>query len=207
MRMGAMERDLSGEHLDFLKAIGVNHVCKNAEDDFNDYGFGRLGYWDTELVADVKRHIESHGLQLDMMTLPLNSPSIERSPLPNILLTTPERDAEIERLIRCIRAAARAGVPAVKFNFTIGGVLRTQPEVGRAGAIHTAFDYDTYTIQPTRAGQISADEMWGRLAYLLDRLRPAVDDAGIRISLHPHDPAVPLGVGMDDRILRDIPSL
>ena len=30
------------------------------------------------------------------------------------------------------------------------------------------------------------------LAYFVDRIRPVVDDLGIRISLHPHDPAVPL---------------
>jgi mannonate dehydratase len=49
--------------------------------------------------------------------------------------------------------------------------------------------------------------MWVRLGYLLDKITPAIHDTGIRISLHPHDPAVPLGAGMDDRVLRDIASL
>jgi mannonate dehydratase len=49
--------------------------------------------------------------------------------------------------------------------------------------------------------------MWNRLRYLVDKLGPVVDDLGIRISLHPHDPGVPLGAGMDDRVLRDIASL
>ena len=27
MRMGVVERDLAADKLDFLKAIGVNHIC------------------------------------------------------------------------------------------------------------------------------------------------------------------------------------
>jgi mannonate dehydratase len=205
--MGVVEKDLSSDKLTFLKAIGVNHVCHLARDDFRDFGSERSGYWDAERVLDLRKHVEAHGMSLDMLTLPLNAPSVERSPLPNIILATPQRDAEIERLIKCIRAAAYARVPAVKYNFTIGGVFRTEREAGRAGASHTAFRYDKFTFRPTAAGEITAEEMWERLEYLVRKLVPVVNDLGIRIAIHPHDPPLPLGAGMDDRILRDIPSL
>lgn len=203
MYMSVVERDLSGDKLMFLKAIGVNHLCA---DDPRGFGFEQHGYWDTAAIRAAREHVEAHGLKLDMMTLPLNSVSVERVPLPNIILANDERDAEIERFIKCIRAAAEAGLPSVKFNFTVGGVLRTAPQTGRAGAVHTAFDYDRFEFKETHAGRISAQEMWDRLRYLVERVKPVVADLGIRISLHPHDPAVPLGVGMDDRILRSIES-
>jgi mannonate dehydratase len=204
VRMSAVERDLSEDKLDFLKAVGINHLCGDGP---TGYGFDRLGYWDVADLEAVRKRCEAQGISLDMLTLPLNSVSVDRVALPDIVRAGPERDAEIERLISCIRAAARAGIPAVKFNFTVGGVLRTEPVVGRAGAVHTAFDYSKYTFRPTSAGEVSADESWARLGYLLDKITPVIEDTGLRISLHPHDPAVPLGVGMDDRVLRDIASL
>jgi mannonate dehydratase len=204
MRMSVVERDLGADKLAFLKAVGINHLCADGP---GGYGFDRLGYWDVAELEEARKRCEAHGIALDMLTLPLNSVSVDRVALPNIIRATPERDAEIERLSACIRAAAQAGVPSVKFNFTVGGVLRTEPVVGRAGAVHTAFDYSKYTFRPTSAGEVSADEMWARLGYLLDKLTPVIEETGLRISLHPHDPAVPLGVGMDDRVLRDIASL
>jgi mannonate dehydratase len=204
MRMSVVEPDTSADKLDFLKAVGINHLCADGP---TAYGFDRLGYWDVADLEETRKRCEAHGITLDMITLPLNSVSVDRVGLPNIVRASAERDAEIERLITCIRAAAHAGIPAVKFNFTVGGVLRTEREVGRAGALHTAFDYEKFVFQPTSAGEVSADEMWSRLAYLIDKITPVVNDTGTRISLHPHDPAVPLGVGMDDRVLRDIASL
>jgi mannonate dehydratase len=202
--MSVVEHDTGTDKLDFLKAVGINHLCADGP---AQYGFDRLGYWDVAELEETRKRCEAHGIKLDMITLPLNSVSVDRSALPNIIRASAERDAEMERLIKCVRAAAHAGISAVKFNFTIGGVLRTEREVGRAGALHTAFDYSKFTFQPTSAGEVSADEMWNRLAYVIDKITPVIDDLGIRISLHPHDPAVPLGVGMDDRILRDIASM
>src|SRR5437867_9377989 len=153
MRMSVVERDLAGDKLDFLKAVGINHLCG---DDPRGFGFEQLGYWDAAALEDARKHVETHGIKLDMLTLPLNSVGVDRVALPNIIRATPERDAEIERFAKCIRAAAQAGIPSVKFNFTVGGVLRTAPEVGRAGAVHTAFDYREFKFQPTSAGEVSA---------------------------------------------------
>ena len=204
MWMSVVEHDLSADKLAFLQAVGISHICGDGP---SGYGFDRLGYWDTEVLEDTRKRCEAHGIKLEMLTLPLNSVNVDRSVLPHIIRATPQRDSEIERLLKCIRAAAHAGIPSVKFNFTVGGVLRTEPEVGRAGAVHTAFNYDKFVSKPTSAGQVSAGEMWARLGYLLDKITPVIDDTGLRISLHPHDPATPLGVGMDDRVLRDIASL
>ncbi len=204
MKIGSVEHDISGSNLDFLKAIGVNHVCTA---NHRDWGWDRQGYWDAEELAAARKHVESHGLKLDMVSLALNWNSVDKSDVPNIICATPGRDEEIARLIKCVRAVAKAGIPAVKYNFTFGGVLRTDPAIGRAGCSHTAFDYSKYQYQPTKAGQVTADEMWERIAYWVNRVMPVADELGVRVSCHPHDPAVPAGVGMDDRVLGTIDGL
>ena len=47
------------------------------------------------------------------------------------------------RLVRCIHSAEKAGIPAVKGNLVLTGVLSTESVQGRGGAWHRAFDLDT----------------------------------------------------------------
>ena len=47
---------------------------------------------------------------------------------------SPERDREIDQICQMIRNAAKAGIPAVKYNLTILGVVRTESTRGRGGA-------------------------------------------------------------------------
>lgn len=198
-----MTADLSGETLDFVKAIGVNHICAT---DHNHSGYQELGYWDAEQMAEMRAHVEAHGIQLDMVALPLPSSNADRQPLPNIMLATEQRDAEIERVIRCIRAAAKAGVPAVKGNLALTGVLSTAPVAGRGGALHRTFDLDTLQV-PTAWANVTADEMWARIEYFVERVAPVAEEAEVRVAIHPHDPAVPKGIGLDHRVLGDIDGL
>ena len=92
MKIGTMEADLSSGNLDFLKAIGVNNIVAT---DHRLFGFDRLGYWDAGQVEDARKHCEAHGIKLDMLALPMQSKSVEVEELPNIVMGTPERDAEI----------------------------------------------------------------------------------------------------------------
>jgi hypothetical protein len=82
MWMSTYERDLAADKLDFLKAVGVSHICG---DDVRGFGFEELGYWDAGKLEDARKHCEVHGISLDMLTLPLNSVSVDRSAVPNII--------------------------------------------------------------------------------------------------------------------------
>ncbi len=48
----------------------------------------------------------------------------------------PARDREIDAIRRMIRNAAQAGIPALKYNPTIPGVVRTAPTPGRRLGAH-----------------------------------------------------------------------
>jgi mannonate dehydratase len=204
MKIGMMVHDLSSGTLHFLKALGVNHICAT---DFRGYGYEEQGYWDPEPLTAMREHVEAHGVKLDMLSLPLPPASVDRADMPNIMLGTLERDEEIDRIIKCIHAAARAGIPAVKGNLIVTGLLRTEPVVGRGGAVHTAFDLGAFEIPTTRAGTVTAAQAWERIAYFVQRVIPEAEAVGLRVAIHPHDPAVPRGVGLDDRVLGDLDGL
>jgi mannonate dehydratase len=199
-----MTRDVPGETLDFIKAIGVNHICAV---NHHHSGYDEQGYWDPEPLTEIRKHVEAHGLQLDMVALPLPQVSVDRAEMPNIMLGTPKRDGEIDRVIQCVRAAAQAGIPAVKGNLIVTGGLRTEPAIGRGGARHTAFDLEKFEVPTTRAGTVTAEQAWERIAYFVGRVIPVADEVGVRVAIHPHDPAVPRGMGLDDRVLGDIDGL
>ena len=75
MKIGMMTSDLSGETLDFIKAIGVNHICAV---DHRHSGYDELGYWDPEPMEAMRKHVEAHGIQLDMVALPLPAANVDR---------------------------------------------------------------------------------------------------------------------------------
>jgi mannonate dehydratase len=204
VKIGMMVSDLSSDTLNFLKAIGVDHICAL---DHHAFGYDGQGYWDPEPIREMRRHVERHGVRVDMLALPLPPASVDQAEMPNIMLGTPRRDQEIDRVIRCIRAAAKAGIPAVKGNLIVTGLLRTKPVAGRGGALHTAFDLAELQVPATGAGTVSADQAWERIAHFVERVIPAAEDAGVRVAIHPHDPAVPHGIGLDDRVLGDIAGL
>ena len=54
---------------------------------------------------------------------------------------SPERDREIENICQMIRNAAKAGIPAVKYNMSVLGVVRTESTRGRGGVHYSTFVY------------------------------------------------------------------
>ena len=90
-----------------MAALGVNHICSNPPSATLDAA------WSVEGLTKLRERVESHGLRLEMVPLPLSSAYITRSENPNIMLgKSPERDREIDQLCEMIRNVSRAGVPA-----------------------------------------------------------------------------------------------
>jgi mannonate dehydratase len=92
-----------------------------------------------------------------------------------------------------IRNCGKAGIPMVKYNLNILGVVRTARTPGRGGSSYSTFRYAEAKQEPplTEAGPLSADEMWERITYFLERVVPVAEEIKVRIACHPHDPGVP----------------
>src|SRR5205823_14206441 len=109
------------ETLKVLAALSVNHVCSTLPS-------ARLDtQWWVEGLTKLRERFESFDIELAIVPLPLSSSYITKAENKNIMLgRSPQRDREIDDLCQMIRNTARAGIPALKYNLSILGVVRTE---------------------------------------------------------------------------------
>jgi mannonate dehydratase len=105
----------------------------------------------------------------------------------------PERQREIEFVQTIIRNSARAGIPAIKYNMNLLGVLRIADTPGRGGTRLSTWRLAESKEEPalTAAGVVTAEAAWERITYFLERVVPVATEHKIRLACHPHDPGVP----------------
>jgi mannonate dehydratase len=195
----------SEENLKFIRQMGVEYVDCTPH---HGLGMEELGYWDVDKLTDFRKHVESFGLKLAALHLPLSSAGIERLPYPNILLGKPGRDEEIAKVGKCIEASAKAGVPLLLYNLAILPVVRTAYRTpGRGGVTYSHFDYEELKNDPPLPyAPVTAAMFWERIEYFIERAIPYADQYGVQLGCHQHDPGMPPGVGYRgiDRVLGSI---
>lgn len=110
----------------------------------------------------------------------------------------PGRDEAIEKVKQSIRAAGKAGLPVVEYNWYAHRAMEGYyEETGRAGAGLTSFDYERMKELPPlpQEGAHTLDEMWTNIGYFLKAVIPVAEESGVRLALHPNDPPAPLSRG------------
>jgi len=189
MKLGTQQSSQTDDMLRYFAQFGVRNICGTPPRP------GLKGWWEVEDLLVLRRRVEFFGIKLDILPLPMSSWPISRSESPNIMLgKSPERDREIEIVCQDIRAASKAGIPCLKYNLTMLGVVRTARTPGRGGSSNATFDYEkANTDELTEAGRVSADEIWERITYFLDRVVPVAEEHKVRLACHPNDPRVPDG--------------
>ena len=124
---------------------------------------GRL-YATVDELMQMRELPEKMGMSVDVLTPPnLASSHIDRERNPGIMLgKSPERDREIEAVQTMIKNCAAAGIPCIKYNMSILGVLRTGRIPGRADTSYSHFKLADAKADPplTRAGHVTADAYW-----------------------------------------------
>jgi mannonate dehydratase len=178
----------SNEILTLLAAFGVNNICSELPSKSGDEE------WSVEGLTKLRERVESFGIKLEMVPLPLSSAYITKAENPNIMLgKSPEQDREIDAICQMIRNAARARIPALKYNMSILGVVRTESTKGRGNATYSTFVFEKDKQQPplTEAGPVSEDLYWERITYFLKRVIPVAEEYKVRLACHPHDPGMP----------------
>ena len=191
MKAGTQHGD-SNEILRVLAGFGVNHICSRLPSERLDE------HWSVEGLQRLRERVESFGLTLDTVPLPMSSNEITKFELPNIMLgKSPDRDREIDDICQMIRNTARAGIPTLKYNMTFLGVVRTESTRGRGGAEYSTFVFDKAKQEPplTEAGPVDADRYWERITYFLERVVPVAEEYKVRLACHPQDPGMPRGRG------------
>ncbi|MGA1198965.1 MAG: mannonate dehydratase, partial [Candidatus Latescibacterota bacterium] len=194
MYPGLQTGDLSDDNLKFARQVGVEHIVASNLDELIPAG---QKSWTKDALLKMREQTEKHGVTVDVVALPLSSHYIERAENPNIMLGTPERDKEIDAICECIRAAGEAGIPCLKYNLTLLGVVSTHRTEGRGGAIYRSFDINKSENKDelTPAGRVTADMMWERITYFLERVIPVANEYKVKMACHQHDPAMPHDTG------------
>jgi mannonate dehydratase len=180
----------SDEDLRMLAALGVKHVCAELPSPAFDEN------WSVRSLVRLRKRVESFGIELAMLPLPLSSNEISRVEFRHIMLgQSNERNREIEQIGQMIRNCAQAGIPAVKYNLSMLGVLRTESTPGRGGSRYSTFVWDKLPKESplTIAGAVNEKAIWERITYFLERVVPVAEKAGVRLACHPHDPGLPPG--------------
>jgi mannonate dehydratase len=189
-----------------IAALGVTHACTSLPSPHLDNA------WSVEGLSKLRERVESFGLVLAAVPLPLSSLYITRVENPAIMLgKSPERDREIDEICQMIRNSAQAGIPLLKYNMSILGVVRTEPTKGRGGCQYSTFVYDKASQEPplTEAGRVTPDVAWERITYFLNHVVPVANEYRVRIACHPHDPGMPADRGFRgvNRVLGSVAGL
>ena len=162
-----------------IKQLGVDYVLM---------GGPRIPWQESEVRERIQK-FKAGGITLYNMMI---------GGFPNTLYGRPGRDEEIDKVRQSIRAAGKAGLPVVEYNFYAHRAMEGYYAVtGRADSGYTGFDYDRMKGLPPleNEGAHSLDEMWNNIAYFLKAVIPVAQESGVRMALHPNDPPAPLSRG------------
>ena len=189
MKLGCQSAPSNEKHFQYFARYGVRNICG-----YPEIADGRL-YATVDELKRLRDLAGKYGISVDCVAPPfLASSHIDSEKHPAIMLAqSPERDRDIESFQNMIRTCAAAGIPSIKYNMSILGVLRTGRTPGRGDATYSTWRLkDAHPATPlTRAGPVDADAAWERITYFLERVVPVAAEYKIRIACHPHDPGVP----------------
>src|SRR3984957_2926995 len=210
MKLGCQSAPTNDTHLKYLARYGVRNICGypgGEEDRGNDPNWATV-----DELSRMKDLATKNGIEVDCVGPPLLTSSyIDNEKHPAIMLAqSPERDRDIESIQTLIKNCARVGLPSIKYNMSILGVLRTGRTPGRGDASYSQWKLaEAHPKTPlTIAGHVDADMFWERITYFLDRVIPVANEYKVRMACHPQDPGVPPeGYQGVDRVLGTVDGL
>lgn len=154
--------------------------------------------WSALDLAQMRAAVEAHGLKLDCIE------GVPRNLLDKAMVGLPGAEEQIEDFKATLRAMGQAGIGVLGYNWIPDGVWRTAKAAhGRGGALITAYDdgigqrVATGTLPPRDEAQ-----MWANWEAFITAVLPVAEAVGVRLSLHPDDPPVPVLDGVA-RIFRN----
>ena len=121
-------------------------------------------------------------------------------------LGLPGREDELEHVLELIQAMGRLGIGVWCYNWmaVVPWSRTSTSSPARGGAAATGFDLSVWADAPDAPdAPVDEERLWTSLAWFLERVVPAAEEAGVRLALHPDDPPLPSlrGIG---RIVRSL---
>jgi len=186
MKLTIGARDFSEATFLFAEQLGATHLKVNSGAFMDGHQRGPV---QRPKLLKVKEQAEAHGLKIGVALLPQGAGTQHW----NIRLGRPEREQEIEDVCRSVEIFGEEDIRVVEYVFNLSAVWGSESRpLARGGTMTRYFDYDKAKQAPPEPGfEASAEEVWERITYFLERVVPVAEEAGVKLACHPDDPPVP----------------
>ena len=178
----------SDTDLQFLQQLGIEWVMVNIDDPSCHH---------VDYYLQLKTRLESFGLQIYRIA----NHAVHN--VAEITLNLPGRDRKIDELIAFVRDLGKAGIRYHTYAHMANGIWSSGTTTRRGGISARTLDINdargrwidqVYEGELTHARQYSEDEIWENYEYMIRKVAPVAEEAGVYIGIHPDDPPVyPLG--------------
>lgn len=175
-------------HLTFAAQIGADCVYTWLPESHIDY----------DSIVAFRDRCGSRGLEL------YNAGCIALGKNPSIHLGLADRDAEIERFRRFVTELGRAGVSVTTFTWEPDQVWSSAPGVSRGARSRSVDTRELARAPYTRGRRYEREELWDNFSRFIESLSPTLEEAGVRLALHPNDPPVDGELGGVPCLIRSI---
>src|SRR5580698_7429159 len=144
MKVGDQTAPTNETHLKYLARYSVRNICGYPEIE------GDRIYASVEELNRMVDLASKCGVSIDCTAPPfLESSYIDKEKHPAIMLAqSPERDRDIEALQTFIRNCALVGIPSIKYNMSILGVLRSGTKPGRGDEMDSVWNLNDALAHP-----------------------------------------------------------
>ena len=160
------------DELFFIEQLGAKSVFTWVRDEQISFDF----------LSSLKKKVDSHNLVLH------NVGCMAVGKSPEIHLGLPGRDGKIARFIEFVEILGRVGIHATTFTWEPDQVWSSEPQSFRSCPARYV-DLEELKKKPlTHGREYTLDELWENYTYFTQRIVPALEDAGVRLALHPNDP-------------------
>ncbi len=219
MYIGEQLIDPTEDRLRLSAQLGVSHVVIDSRP--NRQITGEDGSWKADRVAAQRRWIAGFGHELEVLALDVGSILVDslrhrekaearaEELRANIRAAgeggvgTVKFNLQMIGITRTGLSDGRGGVqcstfryadytPASDAEYSYWGVGypastgKDAPRLEKATAT-------SGQLRPDQAGAIDAEAAWSAIGWLVEQLLPTAEKAGVRLAIHPHDPAFPKG--------------
>jgi mannonate dehydratase len=174
----------SDEDLQFMQQLGVEWTMVGVEEDENQ----NAGYY-----KQLKARFAEYGLQIYR----ISNNSVHN--MPEVTLNLPGRDEKIEEFSTFIRNLGEAGIPYNTYAHMGNGIWSSGRTTRRGGMDARTLDIknakgrwsgEKFEGELTHGRQYTEDELWENYEYMIRRIAPVAEEAGVFIGIHPDDPPV-----------------
>jgi len=176
--------DASDEELQFMQQLGIEWMMVGVSD---------LADQNADYYKRLKARFDKFGLQIYRIA----NRSVHN--MPEVTLNLEGRDAKVEEFATFIRNLGEAGIPYNTYAHMGNGIWESGRVVGRGGMDARTIDLKTakgrwadmkFEGDLTHGREYTEDELWDNYEYMVRKIAPVAEEAGVYIGIHPDDPPV-----------------